>query len=347
MDIVVEATRQYQIGYRNKVIVNNLVNPIAHAYYHEYRSLQRLCILILKNEEHQIGYGTQQIYGILFDGAWLWEEYVNQLIGNVFYHPMNKANSGVQKLFAGGTGSIYPDFISRESKNRVIADAKYKPMDNIGNKDYLQILAYMLRFDSKKGFYLYPEKDVLDDKTLRLNCGSTYEKNVKAREDIAVTKIGLFVEQNAENYDAFVKLQGFNENSFIHRLFADSFVITNDNIKIAAFSKKWIAKFRNPEVGYIELVDHFMADECDELGFAMDTGDAFAAKYGKAVHDPALLKRIITEVDDMALLGSAIYSRWRYFNHWSYSGAAILRPENKEWFIVALSRMEELATGAE
>ena len=90
-----------------------------------------------------------------------------------------------------------------------------------------------------------------------------------------------------------------------------------------------------------------MADECDELGFAMDTGDAFAAKYGKAVHDPALLKRIITEVDDMALLGSAIYSRWRYFNHWSYSGAAILRPENKEWFIVALSRMEELATGAE
>ena len=39
----------------------------------------------------------------------------------------------------------------------MIADAKYKPIDNIGNKDYLQVLAYMFRFDAKKGFYFYPE----------------------------------------------------------------------------------------------------------------------------------------------------------------------------------------------
>ena len=39
----------------------------------------------------------------------------------------------------------------------MIADAKYKPIDNIGNKDYLQVLAYMFRFDAKKGFHFYPE----------------------------------------------------------------------------------------------------------------------------------------------------------------------------------------------
>lgn len=171
---VISATQCYQVGHRRRIIDKNLANPITHAYYHEYRALQRLCILILQNEKQQIGYGTQQMYGILFDGAWLWEEYLNQLIGDTFHHPMNKANSGVQKLFAGGIGSIYPDCISREAKSRVIADAKYKPLENIGNKDYLQVLAYMLRFDSKKGLYLYPEKRIKEDQILWLNGGSTY-----------------------------------------------------------------------------------------------------------------------------------------------------------------------------
>lgn len=218
VNAVVDATQQYQNGNRNKIISNNIVNPIVHAYYHEYRALQRLCILILQNEEHQIGYGTQQIYGILFDGAWLWEEYVNQLISDSFYHPMNKANSGVQKLFAGGIGSIYPDFISKETQERIIADAKYKPMDNIGNKDYLQVLAYMLRFDSKQGLYLYPEKGISDDKQLLLNSGSTYEKNVKARENITLTKVGLEIAQKAENYEEFVEMQGENERRFMQRV---------------------------------------------------------------------------------------------------------------------------------
>lgn len=171
---VISATQCYQVGHRRRIIDKNLANPITHAYYYEYRALQRLCILILQNEKQQIGYGTQQMYGILFDGAWLWEEYLNQLIGDTFHHPMNKANSGVQKLFAGGIGSIYPDCISREAKSRVIADAKYKPLENIGNKDYLQVLAYMLRFDSKKGLYLYPEKRIKEDQILWLNGGSTY-----------------------------------------------------------------------------------------------------------------------------------------------------------------------------
>ena len=60
-------------------------------------------------------------------------------------------------MFDHNRGLIYPDFISRDSEARVIADAKYKPIDNIGNKDYLQVLAYMFRFDAKKGFYFYPE----------------------------------------------------------------------------------------------------------------------------------------------------------------------------------------------
>ena len=60
--------------------------------------------MILRNERHQYGNGTRNVYGILFDGAWLWEEYVNTLIGDVFYHPRNKTGDGAQRLFAGGFG---------------------------------------------------------------------------------------------------------------------------------------------------------------------------------------------------------------------------------------------------
>lgn len=62
--------------------------------------------------------------------------------------------------FAGNTGLIYPDFISKNQNERIIADAKYKPVENIGNKDYLQVLAYMLRFDAKKDIICIPKSKI-------------------------------------------------------------------------------------------------------------------------------------------------------------------------------------------
>lgn len=112
-------------------------------------------------------------------------------------------SNGAQRLFSGSIGLIYPDFISRNPESRVIADAKYKPIDNIGNKDYLQVLAYMFRFDAKKGYYLYPEADGTDDLQLWLNKGSTYEENVVPRDDICVTKHGLKIPVDAKDYETF------------------------------------------------------------------------------------------------------------------------------------------------
>ena len=162
-----------------------------------------MCLLILQHQKHQIGSGSRQIYGILFDGAWLWEEYVASLIDEMFYHPMNKGGKGAQRLFAGNVGLIYPDFISRDNEKRIIADAKYKPVDNIGNRDYLQVLAYMFRFDAKAGYYLYPDAVGIDDSPLWMNKGSTYEANVAPRDDICVTKLGLKIPVDAENYETF------------------------------------------------------------------------------------------------------------------------------------------------
>jgi 5-methylcytosine-specific restriction endonuclease McrBC regulatory subunit McrC len=215
---VVKAISGYEYCNRAKIITENKKNPIRHAYFCEYRELQRLCIMILQHEKHQVGSGVRQVHGILFDGAWLWEEYINSLVGELFYHPMNKGGRGAQRLFAENIGLIYPDFISRDTETRIIADAKYKPIDNIGNKDYLQVLAYMFRFDAKKGFYFYPESGGAENLGLRLNSGSTYEKNVLARDDVMLIKCGLRIPRNAENYDHFKKKMRDSEVAFINQL---------------------------------------------------------------------------------------------------------------------------------
>lgn len=212
---VIAATASYEAQDRQKVIAANAKSPVRHAYFREYLALQRLCLLILRHQKHRIGTGTRRIYGILFDGAWLWEEYVALLIGDAFYHPENKKRSGAQRLFAEG-GTIFPDFISRETRPRIIADAKYKPLDNIGGRDYLQVLAYMFRFDAKAGFCLYPEADGGADARLRLNRGTTYEKNVAPRDDINVTKHGLKIPADAASFDDFAAKIAAHEQEFRH-----------------------------------------------------------------------------------------------------------------------------------
>lgn len=212
--LVINATPSYEAYDRQKVINVNKKNAIRHAYFREYLALQRLCLLILRHQKHQIGFGSRQIYGILFDGAWLWEEYISSLIEDYFYHPMNKSGKGAQRLFSGNVGLIYPDFISRDNEKRVIADAKYKPIDNIGNRDYLQVLAYMFRFDAKAGFYLYPEADGADDMQLWMNRGSTFEENVSPRDDISITKHGLKIPMDAACYDDFAEKMTMFELEF-------------------------------------------------------------------------------------------------------------------------------------
>lgn len=222
--LIIDATPDYDAKDLRRIIIENKKNTVRHAYYHEYRKLQTLCLLILQNDNPNIGYGHKKVFGILFDGAWLWEEYIAQLIGyDRFYHPMNKARSGVQHLFFEKNGPIYPDFIGRDSENRIIADAKYKPVKNIKNEDYLQVLAYMYRFEAKRGYYLYPEVDETEDTVLWLNDGVSYEDNVSRRDDISLVKHGLKIPANSLSYDDFVSEIHISEKVFLDGLVVQRF----------------------------------------------------------------------------------------------------------------------------
>lgn len=222
--VIERVTLKYRMADRRKVIEANRKNPIQHAYYREYGDLQKLCLFILQNQQHSLYLGNQKMYGILFDGAWLWEEYLNLILGEKFYHPMNKKKLGVQKFF-DRAGTIYPDFLGRNPINRVIADAKYKPAKNIYGRDYLQILAYMFRFESKRGYFLYPQSGEQRDGQfihLRLNQGITYEKNVSPREDIDVIKLGFVIPRYSNNYKEFVRQMEESERLFFQLLASDN-----------------------------------------------------------------------------------------------------------------------------
>lgn len=220
LKLIVNATQSYRTCDRQKIIEQNKKNPIRHAYFREYSALQRLCILILKSEKHDIGSGIQNSYGILFDGAWLWEEYVNILLSSHFYHPKNKSKFGAQQLFSDGKGLIYPDFISKSTDPRLIVDAKYKSIENIRGRDYLQVLAYMYRFDASKGYYIYPDSEGQVPLVLNLNKGSTYENNVSARDDVNIIKLGFKIPNKSADYDNF-KMQ-IHESELVLQNFINS-----------------------------------------------------------------------------------------------------------------------------
>ncbi|MDF7639289.1 hypothetical protein PT285_07730 [Lactobacillus sp. ESL0791] len=109
---------------------------------------------------------------------------------------------------------------------------------------------------------------------------------------------------------------------------------------VYVFAKSWLEKFRvNTNQFKLFLSDNFY-DECDMLGFRMDNAEFFT-KYGFADSDYLELAKIIEKVSDIQLLGSAIFARWHYFKS-STDEAAILKIENRIWFVLALGRLADL-----
>lgn len=60
--LVIDATPGYEPYDRQKIIEQNKKNTVRHAYFREYLALQRLCLLILRHQKHQIGTGSRQRY---------------------------------------------------------------------------------------------------------------------------------------------------------------------------------------------------------------------------------------------------------------------------------------------
>lgn len=157
VDEIIRCTPSYTRTDRLKVIQKNL-KMASHPYYEGYIDLQKLCLRILRFDEVMFGESDNDFYGILFNGAWLWEEYCNTILRNLgFIHPENKKSTGSLPLFTNGTVRRYPDFYN----DNTVIDAKYKryegkQLSDVGRDDLHQIVTYMYIRKASCGAFLSP-----------------------------------------------------------------------------------------------------------------------------------------------------------------------------------------------
>ena len=207
---VIAATPNYNLFDRAKVVRQNRLNPIKHAYYHEYRQLQRLCLMILERREHDLRQTNDKIHGILFDVSWLWEEFLAMLLTEDYIHPNNRKKTGGVSFFSSRTHTVYPDFYRKDKK--LILDAKYKRLETskkgIAREDLYQLTSYLHILQADKAGLLYPS-------TGRTSYNVIGELNGFGGE---IFKVGLKIPEEVVNYTNFVQDMQKVEAVFVEKI---------------------------------------------------------------------------------------------------------------------------------
>ena len=207
---IIEQTPTYNENERNSIISKNL-RMKCHPFYTEYSPLRSLCLQILRMEELKYGENDDEVCGILFDGAWLWEEYVNTILQKYgFVHPENKRSKGGIYLFEDKSGVRYPDFYNKE----IVLDAKYKRLGSyedvakVGRDDIHQVITYVNALNAKRGGFVSP----LENKQEIIPT-----KHIKGT-DSSLSIFGIEICKSAASYADFCEAMIVKENEFVESL---------------------------------------------------------------------------------------------------------------------------------
>lgn len=186
---IVELTPGYNFFEREKIISRNL-KSVSHPYFTKWLPLQKLCLAILRYEKIRFENDSKKVCGLLFDGAWLWEEYLNVVLKPLgFVHPQNRESRGGIKVFNEKFLYFFPDFY----RNDFVLDAKYKNYGEtcVQSQDYHQIISYMHLLKSNHGGFLFPAKN------------DFYETYTLFNSKEKIKLIGLKIPQNAQSFSEF------------------------------------------------------------------------------------------------------------------------------------------------
>lgn len=211
---IISATPSYQPS-RRLAVVNKNLRPLVHPYYSDYAPLQKLCLQILRHDELKYGHAKDEIYGVLIDAAWLWEEYQAIVLKGKLQH-LRMNDTPKYYLFKEGGSQrqrIIPDYLSSDRK--VVADAKYIPLDRgVSGEEsvtavYYKTIAYMYRFCSKIGYLLYPSKS--ENK-------STVKTLLSEKAGVnggTITEVGLKIPTDVKGFDDFCSKMQEKEKTFL------------------------------------------------------------------------------------------------------------------------------------
>ena len=189
---------------RDKVIKANH-RPLVHPYFTEYSALQKLCLRILRFEKSSYGPSDNKIFGILFDGAWLWEEYLATMLSPLGYtHPQNRSGEGRIYLTENNRYPRFPDFY-KEQEPVIVLDAKYKRNFD-PREDINQLLTYMFRFRSQYGAFILPGNisEETYSSTHLLGYGGTQ----------GTFRIRIPIQKEVNNFEKYIELMKNSEDLF-------------------------------------------------------------------------------------------------------------------------------------
>lgn len=216
-----QATPTYNTRDRNRIINLNL-RPVTHPYYSEYTALQKICLQILRHEALKYGQEKDKIYGVLFDGAWLWEEYLGTIFAKArldITHAKNKTGENGIAIYKNGKKCYYPDFYRKTdvAKTSFVLDAKYKhfaqDVVNIGRDDLFQMITYMHVLPARHCALLYPI-ELKESNTCAIVPSTPRQLNGDGGEIIG---IGIPIANSGE-YPKFCDSQGKTESNLVAKI---------------------------------------------------------------------------------------------------------------------------------
>ena len=206
---MIEATSSYDKNKRQSIINKNL-KKLNHPYFYEYEPLRKICIQILRHEQIKYGKEKDKIYGILFDGAYLWEEYIYTILKDLdFKHPKNEEKNGINLL--DNRWEVYPDFYNDNKK--IVLDTKYKRLnkdndnEKIDRNDKHQIISYVYTLGAEIGGFIYPcESEEFSCKKEEIGI-----LNNKINHKASICKYAFLISNKNSNKENFKDIKEFSD----------------------------------------------------------------------------------------------------------------------------------------
>ncbi len=211
---IVEATPSYTSSGLLKIINKNL-KPLQHPYYTKYRRLQQVCLQILRRKGMKYDKGMNKIYGLLFSGSWLWEEYLGHLLQKSYKHYYKNKGHKFNLFESPYYQQIIPDYIrwNEDGKKPIaVADAKYIKLDkgsSYGDEKataiYYKTITYMYHLGVSKGFLFYPSP--LTELAVEMRLRNT---------DSYIIKLPLLIPDSDVSFVDFCSLMETSEKQFVN-----------------------------------------------------------------------------------------------------------------------------------
>ena len=170
-----DALRQLRMGVTEEHDLRRVLShrdcrePVTHPYFREvWEPLRQIAKMILEDEQWTLfpeETTEDEVSGIVFDGAWLWEEYIATVLKSAGFRHCVRGGTGDETgvpMFKDGNARFYPDFYKdgEDVSKRIVLDAKYKRANpNGARNDVHQVLCYLLLTGAKLGGLVFPPVD--------------------------------------------------------------------------------------------------------------------------------------------------------------------------------------------